>query len=78
MKNLDNLKLKQTVNVSENQNSTKKDFTEFLRHFNTISPLDTGFFSYDDRRMDYQNVHTEAIKKGITAIPTEDELTQLL
>jgi hypothetical protein len=53
-------------------------FQQFLSQFPQLKKLDKGYYSYDDRRVDYNVVKQAAILKKITNIPSPDQLEDLI
>lgn len=56
----------------------KETFKKFLYNFNTLKKLDNVFYAWDDRRVDFNMLIGKAKLKGITKLPTKDELDSLL
>ncbi len=65
---------KQLKNVTQ----PRETFTKFLYNFNTLKKLDNNFYSWDDRRVDYNVIVEEARMKNISKLPTKDELDSLI
>lgn len=74
--------MKQVTPVQKNvvvENSDKKNtFTKFLANFTTLRKADHGFYFWDDRRVDYVVLKSAAIAKGLTHIPSQEELDELI
>lgn len=70
--------MKQVTKQLKNVTSPKETFSKFLDNFNTLKKLDKTFYSWDERRVDYNVVRDAAEKKGIKHIPTQEELNNLI
>lgn len=76
--------MKQIIHTSKNvvpeEVKAQKSFTEFMSNFTTIKKADSGFFLWDDRRVDYVVIKSTAKAMGIKEknIPSEAELNELV
>lgn len=60
------------------EDMVKKDgFGAFMNHFKHIKKVDSEFYKYDNRNVDYSYIQGEAKRAGIQEIPSKEELSKL-